>query len=100
MANKNTSQQSADNASSVVEETPKVTEPTVGSTYMKVRNVVGRPLEINFSDGGDTQRIPSKSTAYIDEQRLANSQLAKNQVDRYVDNNCLRVLKRNTKKEG
>lgn len=97
MANKNTSQQSADNVSSVVEETPKV-EPTV--TYMKVRNVVGRPLEINFSDGGDTQRIPSKSTAYIDEQRLANSQLAKNQVDRYVDNNCLRVLKRNTKKEG
>lgn len=96
MANKNTSQQSADNVSSVVEETPKVTEPTV----MKVRNVVGRPLEINFSDGGDTQRIPSKSTAYIDEQRLANSQLAKNQVDRYVDNNCLRVLKRNTKKEG
>lgn len=89
-------------ATTTAEETAKTTATTTAnsSTYLKVRNVVGRPLEVNFSDGGDTQRIPSKATAYIDEKRLANSQLAKNQVDRYVANNCLRILKRNCKKEG
>lgn len=107
MANKTTTQtaESTTVGAETKVETPTVEKTTAVSnsnsvTYMKVRNVASRPLEINFSDGGEAQRIPSKSTAYIDEQRLAKSQLATNQVERYVANNCLRILKRNSKKEG
>lgn len=66
--------------------------------YTKVRNVANRPLEINFSDGDLPQRIASKSTDYIDETRLASSEYAKNQLDRYVRSNDIRILKEHCEK--
>lgn len=68
-------------------------------TFVKVRNVASRPIEINFSDKEGVQRIDSKSVAYVDENRLKASNLAKNQFNRFVGNNILRVLKKNCKKE-
>lgn len=68
-------------------------------TFIKVRNVASRPIEINFYDKEGVQRIDSKSIAYVDESRLNASDLAKNQFNRFVENNILRILKKNCKKE-
>lgn len=67
-------------------------------TFIKVKNVSGRPIEIIFN--GSTLRIAFCGIAYVDESKLKIDKFAKSQFDKFVSNNDLRVLKRNCKERG
>lgn len=62
------------------------------TTFTKCRSLVRRPLEINFSDGKEIQRIEPISEFYIDETRLNKDNLAKKQFDGYVKDKKVRIL--------
>lgn len=92
MANKKTETENVDT------QTVSPAKTTVDNNFIKVRNVAGRPVEINFSDSEGVQRIEAKTNAYVDEKRFSNDELTKSQFSKYVSNGVLRVLKRNCKK--
>lgn len=71
----------------------KVLENT---TFAECRNLENRPIEINWSDGGGSQRINPRETFYVDENRLANDTLANKQFESYIESKTIRVLRRNT----
>lgn len=64
------------------------------TTFTRCKSLVARPLAINFSDGGGSQRIDPKSEFLVDEKRLKNDPLAASQLDHYIQNRRVRVIEK------
>jgi len=65
------------------------------TTFIKCRNLVSKPVEINFTDGKGSQRIaPLTSVFYIDEGRLNRDELATAQLENHVKAKKIRILAR------
>lgn len=67
------------------------------ATFMRCKSLVRRPLEINFADGRETQRVEPVAEFLVDETRIESDTLAKKQFDGYVRDKKIRILAKGVK---
>lgn len=69
----------------------------LSGTFSRYKSLVARPLAINYSDGGASQRIEPNAEFLVDENRIKRDPIAMEQVASYVKARKVRLIEKGVK---